>query len=47
MTTPGEPHPLTAVVRTPPIVSVPFDPRAVGGPAEEPVFDLKGYLHTL
>jgi len=47
MTTPGEPHPLTPVVRTPPIVSVPFDPRAVGGAAEEPVFDLKGYLHTL
>ncbi len=47
MSTPGEPHPLSPVVRTPPIVSVPFDPRAVGGPTEEPAFDLKGYLHTL
>jgi tyrosine-protein kinase Etk/Wzc len=47
MTTPGEQHPLTSVVRTPPIVSVPFDPRVVGGASEEPVFDLKGYLHTL
>ena len=47
MSTPGEPHPLTPVVRTPPIVSVPFDPSAVGGAAEETVFDLKGYLHTL
>jgi tyrosine-protein kinase Etk/Wzc len=47
MSTPGEPHPLTPIVRTPPIVSVPFDPRAVGGPSEEPAFDLKGYLHTL
>ena len=47
MSTPGEQHPLTSIVSRPPILGVPFDPRAVDAPQEEPVFDLKGYLRTL
>lgn len=47
MTTPGEPQSLTPVVPRPPLLSVPFDPRVVDGPQEEPAFDLKGYLNTL
>ena len=43
----AEPHPLTQVVPRPPIIGVPFDPRAVDGPREDPAFDLKGYLRTL
>lgn len=46
MTTPGEPQ-LTPVVPRPPLLSVPFDPRVVDAPQEEPAFDLKGYLNTL
>ncbi|MDN4056288.1 polysaccharide biosynthesis tyrosine autokinase [Massilia sp. YIM B02763] len=47
MTMPGEPQSLTPVVPRPPLLSVPFDPRVVDGPQEEPAFDLKGYLNTL
>lgn len=47
MTTPGEPQALTPVVPRPPLLSVPFDPRVVDSPQEEPAFDLKGYLNTL
>jgi tyrosine-protein kinase Etk/Wzc len=47
MSTPGEPHALSPVVPSPPILSVPFDPRVVEAPHEEAAFDLKGYLNTL
>jgi tyrosine-protein kinase Etk/Wzc len=47
MNTPGEPHALSPVVPSPPILSVPFDPRVVEAPHEEAAFDLKGYLNTL
>ena len=47
MSTPGEPHALTPVLPRPPIIGVPFDPRVVDAPREEPAFDLKGYLNTL
>jgi tyrosine-protein kinase Etk/Wzc len=47
MSTPGEPHALSTVAPRPPILHVPFDPRAVDAPREEPAFDLKGYLNTL
>ena len=47
MSTLGESHSLTPVVHTPPIVSVPFDPRATAGGADDPPFDLKSHLHTL
>ena len=47
MSTTGEPHALSPVVPRPPILSVPFDPRVVDAPREEPAFDLKGYLNTL
>jgi tyrosine-protein kinase Etk/Wzc len=43
----GEPHSLTPVVHTPPVVSVPFDPRATANGTDEAPFDLKGHLHTL
>jgi tyrosine-protein kinase Etk/Wzc len=43
----GEPHSLTPVVHTPPIVSVPLDPRATASGADEAAFDLKGRLQTL
>ena len=47
MSTLGESHSLTPVVHTPPVISVPFDPRATAGAADEAPFDLKGHLHTL
>jgi tyrosine-protein kinase Etk/Wzc len=47
MSTTGEQHALSPVVPRPPILSVPFDPRVVDPPREEPAFDLKGYLNTL
>ncbi|HEX8788338.1 MAG TPA: polysaccharide biosynthesis tyrosine autokinase [Telluria sp.] len=47
MSTPGEPHALSPVVPSPPILSVPFDPRVVEAAREEQAFDLKGYLNTL
>jgi len=43
----GDSHALTPAVSSPPILSVPFDPRVVDAPREEPAFDLNGYLHTL
>jgi tyrosine-protein kinase Etk/Wzc len=47
MTSPGEHHSLTNVIHSPPILSVPFDPRPVDGGADEPAIDLKSYLNTL
>jgi tyrosine-protein kinase Etk/Wzc len=47
MSTASEQHALTQVAPTPPILGVPFDPRAVGATQEDPAFDLKGHLHTL
>jgi len=49
MTTPHDPHPrsLSHVLSTPPVLSVPFDPRPSEAPAEEPSVDFKGYLNTL
>jgi tyrosine-protein kinase Etk/Wzc len=47
MTTPGEHHPLTHVVHSPPVLSIPVAPHAFQRPADEPVLDLKGYLNTL
>jgi tyrosine-protein kinase Etk/Wzc len=47
MSTPGESRALTSAAACPPILGVPFDPRAVDPATEEPVFDLKAYLHTL
>jgi tyrosine-protein kinase Etk/Wzc len=43
----ADPHALTPTVPSPPIPGVPFDPRGVDAPREEPAFDLKGYLNTL
>jgi tyrosine-protein kinase Etk/Wzc len=43
----GEPNSLSRVVHASPIAGIPFDSRTVEGSAEEPSFDLKGYLHTL
>ena len=47
MSTAGDSHDLTTVVPRPPFLGVPFDPRAVDAPHDEPSFDLKGYLNTL
>jgi tyrosine-protein kinase Etk/Wzc len=47
MTSPGEHHSLTNVIHSPPILSVPFDPRPVDGSSDEPAIDLKSYLNTL
>ena len=49
MTTPHDPHPhpLSHVIHSPPVLSVPFDPRPPEPQAEEPPVDLKGYLNTL
>jgi tyrosine-protein kinase Etk/Wzc len=47
MSSPSEKHALTQVAPSPPILGVPFDPRVVEGPHEDPSFDLKGHLHTL
>jgi tyrosine-protein kinase Etk/Wzc len=47
MSTAGDPHALRPIVSSPPILHVPFDPRVVEAPHEEPAFDFKGYLHTL
>ena len=43
----GESHALSPRASRPPIIGVPFDPRVVDTPREEPAFDLKGYLNTL
>jgi tyrosine-protein kinase Etk/Wzc len=47
MTTPADRHPLAHVVHSPPVVSVPFDPRPPLSAADEPGVDLKGYFNTL
>jgi len=49
MSTPHDPHPhaLSHVLGTPPVLSVPFDPRPSEPLAEEPSVDFKGYLNTL
>jgi tyrosine-protein kinase Etk/Wzc len=47
MSTASDKHALTQVAPSPPILGVPFDPRAVEGSDDEPSFDLKGHLHTL
>ncbi|MBW8900068.1 MAG: polysaccharide biosynthesis tyrosine autokinase [Massilia sp.] len=43
----GESHALSPRASRPPMIGVPFDPRVVDTPREEPAFDLKGYLNTL
>jgi tyrosine-protein kinase Etk/Wzc len=47
MSNASEQHALTHVAPRPPIVGVPFDPRAVEGPHDESSIDIKGYLRTL
>ena len=47
MTTPHDPHPLTHMLSSPPVLSVPFDPRPAEPLPEEPTVDFKGYLNTL
>lgn len=49
MSTPHEPHPLSLgpMHHSPPVLSVPFDPRPPEPLAEEPAVDVKGYLNTL
>jgi tyrosine-protein kinase Etk/Wzc len=47
MSTPGETQALSTVAPRPPFLGVPFDPRAVDMPREEPALDLKVYLRTL
>ncbi|MGI4717259.1 MAG: polysaccharide biosynthesis tyrosine autokinase [Janthinobacterium lividum] len=47
MTTPHDPHPLTHMLSSPPVLSVPFDPRPAEPLSEEPTVDFKGYLNTL
>jgi tyrosine-protein kinase Etk/Wzc len=47
MTTPSDHHALTHVVNSPPVLSVPFDPRPPEPGGEEPAVDLKGYFNTL
>jgi tyrosine-protein kinase Etk/Wzc len=47
MSTASEQHALTQVASGPPMLGVPFDPRAVEATQEDPPFDLKGHLHTL
>jgi len=47
MSNASEQHALTQVAPNLPIPGVPFDPRAVEMPREDPGFDLRGHLHTL
>ncbi len=49
MTTPHDqhPHPLSPVYHSPPVLSVPFDPRPSEPLSEEPAVDLKGCLNML
>lgn len=47
MTKPGEQHPLSNFVHSPPILSAHWDPRPIDYGSDEGGFDLKGYLHTL
>ena len=47
MTKPADHHQLTHVVHSPPVLSVPFDPRPSFTHADEPTVDLKGHFNTL
>lgn len=47
MTKPADNHSLAHVVHSPPILSVPFDPRPPASTADEPAIDLKGHFATL
>jgi len=47
MTKPADHHPLTHVVHSPPVLSVPFDPRPSLAATDEPTVDLKGHFNTL
>jgi tyrosine-protein kinase Etk/Wzc len=47
MSSPGEHHPLAPVVHSPPILSVPYDPRPHDLYTDEPAVDIKGYFNTL
>ena len=50
MSTAGEPDTMSPALPTPPappVLGVPYDPRMVDAPREEPAFDLKAYLNTL
>jgi tyrosine-protein kinase Etk/Wzc len=47
MTSTHDAHSLTQVSHSPPVLSVPFDPRPPEPLPEESTVDLKGYLNTL
>jgi tyrosine-protein kinase Etk/Wzc len=47
MTKPSDHHPLAHVVHSPPVLSVPFDPRPPLSTGDEPTVDLKGHFNTL
>jgi tyrosine-protein kinase Etk/Wzc len=47
MTKPTDHLPMTHVAHSPPILSVPFDPRPALSVADEPTADLKGHFNTL
>jgi tyrosine-protein kinase Etk/Wzc len=47
MTKPTDHLPMTHVPHSPPILSVPFDPRPTLNAADETTADLKGHFNTL
>ena len=47
MTSSHDAHSLKHVSHSPPVLSVPFDPRPPEPLPEESTVDLKGYLNTL
>ena len=47
MSNPADATALTQVTHSPPVLSVPFDPRPPEPLPEEPKVDLKGYFNTL
>lgn len=47
MTKPADNHSLAHVAHSPPILSVPFDPRPAVSATDEPTVDLKGHFNTL
>ncbi|MFN3791822.1 polysaccharide biosynthesis tyrosine autokinase [Massilia sp.] len=47
MSNPADAHPLTHIPHSPPVLSVPFDPRPPEPLPEESTVDLKGYFNTL
>lgn len=47
MSSPMDTHPLQHVSHSPPVLSVPFDPRPPEPLPDEPTVDIKGYLNTL